>query len=293
MARPANPFGENYRIEFKAQQAWGVPHALEFFLLGVGSGLYLFSTWLNPFTPAQLVSVVLVVAGGLSLMTDLGRPGRLWRAMSNLRASWISRGAFAVFLFLVGAIGGLAVRGMDLFPSLPEFSSVCEGVASLFALVVMLYPGLVLSSFASIPSWNSPMVPLLFFVYSWTTGLAAQWSIYLFSGPTDKLAFFLGIGFFLLAFTLICLLIHVGVMARGSVAVREGFRRLTRGALSPWFIGAVVGAGLLLPLLLIGSALGTGKGVELSAFISSILVLGGGFFFRYCILKAGVYPPLF
>lgn len=293
MSRPANVFSEDYRIGFKVQQVWSVPHALEFFLLGAGAGLYLLSTWFRSSTPGQLISVLLVVAAGLSLMTDLGRPERLWRTLDSLRLSWISRGALVVFLFLAAAVAGLASRGMNLFPSLPEFPLACEAIASFFALVAMLYPGFVLSSYASIPSWNSPMVPLLFFVYSWTTGLAAQWLMFLFSGAPDALEPSLGIGLLLISFTLICLLTHLGSMGRGSVAVQEGFRLLTRGPLSWLFLGAVVCSGLLVPLLLIGLAVMSGEFTGLSMFISSILVLAGGFLFRYCILKAGVYPPLF
>ena len=293
MSRPANVFSEDYRIDFKVQQVWSVPHALEFFLLGVGAGLYLFSTWPRPLILGQIVAVLAVIAAGLSLLTDLGRPERLWRALSNLRVSWISRGALSVFLFLASALGGMASRQLNLFPSLSQFALACELAASLFALGAMLYPGMVLSSYVSIPSWNSPMIPLLFFVYSWTTGLAAEWLILLFSGMTDGLGPSLVAGFFLISLTLISLLTHLGGMARGSVAVRDGFRLLIGGRLSGWFIGGVLSAGLILPLLIIGSALLHSQIAAVSLFISAILVLTGGFFFRYCILKVGVYPPLF
>ncbi len=293
MSHPANVFSEDYRIGFKAQQVWSVPHALEFFLLGTGAGLYLFSTWFSPFAPGQLVSELTVIAAGMSLMVDLGQPKRLWRTFANLGFSWISRGALSVFVFLAAALMGTAARWLNLFPSLPSFPLACEVIASLSALVTMLYPGLVLSSYASIPSWNSPMVPLLFFVYSWTTGLAAEWVILLFSGMINRLPLSLESGFLLISFTLISLLTHLASMARGSVAVKEGFRLLTRGALSGWFIGVVLCAGLLLPLLIIGAALVNREINGLSLLISAILVLSGGFFFRYCILKAGIYPPLF
>jgi len=293
MAHPANVFSEDYRIGFKAQQVWSVPHALEFFLLGTGAGLYLFSTWFSPFALGQLVGELTVIAAGMSLMVDLGQPKRLWRTFANLGFSWISRGALSVFVFLAAALMGTAARWLNLFPSLPSFPLACEVIASLSALVTMLYPGLVLSSYASIPSWNSPMVPLLFFVYSWTTGLAAEWVILLFSGMINRLALSLESGFLLISFTLISLLTHLGGMARGSVAVKEGFRLLTRGSLSGWFIGGVLCAGLLLPLLIIGAALVNREINGLSLLISAILVLSGGFFFRYCILKAGIYPPLF
>lgn len=293
MSRPANAFSEDYRIGFREQQVWSLPHALEFFLLGAGAGLYLFSTWFRPYLTGQLVSMLAVVAAGMSLMVDLGRPERLWRAFSNLGVSWISRGALSVFFFLAAATVGMAIRQFHLLPSLPGLPAIFEAVASLSALVAMLYPGLVLSSYASIPSWNSPMVPLLFLVYSWLTGLAAEWLLFFFSGTRDELSISLGIGLFLLPCALICLLIHLGAMARGGLAVREGFRLLTRGSLRGWFLGVVLIAGLLLPLLLIGSAIITGEFIRLTAVVSSILVLAGGFFLRYCILKAGIYPPLF
>ncbi len=292
MSQPANVFSQNYCIEFKLQQVWSVPHALEFFLLGVGAGLYLISTWfwLNGFE--QIISIFLVMAAGASLLSDLGRPERLWRTFFNLRVSWISRGALCVFLFLAAALVGWASRQMDLTSS-SLIPPVCELVASLFALGAMLYPGFVLSSYASIPSWNSPMIPFLFFVYSWITGLAAHWLIFLNFGTgvgTDEA---LRGGFWLMVFTLGSLLTHLGAMARGSIAVREGFRMLTRGSLAGLFLGVVVGAGLLVPLLLLSLVLISGEFGGVALLFSSILVLGGGFFFRYCILKAGVYPPLF
>lgn len=293
MSRPANVFSEDYCIGFKAQQVWGAPHALEFFLLGAGAALYLLSTWPRPLIAGQLIGILAVIAAGLSLLTDLGRPERLWRAFSNLRVSWISRGALAVFLFLAFAFAGVALRQTGLFLVLSKFPLTCELFASLFALIAMLYPGFVLSSYASIPSWNSPMIPLLFFVYSWLTGIAAEWLVLLFYGATRELGFSLIIGLFLLCFTLIGLLTHLGAMARGSLAVKEGFRLLTRGFLSGWFLGVVLGLGLLLPLVLVGSAAMNGQITELSLVMASILVLVGGFFLRYCILKAGVYPPLF
>ncbi len=165
MREPANVFSENYRVEFKVQQVWSVPHALEFFLLGAGAGLYLINTWFWRSAFEQIAAIFLVIAAGVSLLSDLGRPERLWRTLANFSLSWISRGALAVFLFLMTAIVGWASRHMGFFSSSSLIPTACEILASFFALVAMLYPGFVVSSYASIPSWNSPMVPFLFFVY--------------------------------------------------------------------------------------------------------------------------------
>lgn len=293
MSVPANVFSLNYRVGFKSQQVWSVPHALEFFLLGTGAGLYLLSTWFARFPSGQIVAVVLVLAAGLSLMLDMGKPERLWRTFANLKSSWISRGALSVFLFLAAAVLALASRQLGLPKGADGFALTCEIVASVSALVAMLYPGFVLSSYASIPSWNSPMVPLLFFIYSWTTGLAFFWLVLLFAGVAHGLGPFLGIGVFIIAFTIFSLLTHLGAMARGTVAARESFKLLTHGSLSGLFLGAVLGVGLVAPLLMVLWVVVAGEFIRAVVIIAALLVLLGGFLFRYCVLRAGVYPPLF
>lgn len=293
MSQPANVFSENYRIDFKVQQVWSVPHALEFFLLGAGAALYLINTWFWRSAFEQLAAILLVIAAGVSLLSDLGRPERLWRTFSNLSVSWISRGALAVFLFLAASMIGWAARQIDVFSPSSIIPLICEITASFFALVAMLYPGFVLSSYASIPSWNSPMVPFLFFIYSWITGIATHWLIFLISGTGMATEETLEGGLWLLLFTLLSVLTHLGAMARGSIAVREGFRILTRGPLAALFLGMVVAGGLLAPLFLLAFAWISREFAGTALLFSAILILGGGFSFRYCILKAGVYPPLF
>lgn len=290
MSHPANIFSADFQIDFKVQEVWSIPHALEFFLLGVGAGLYIYSTWFWPLPWGQLISLLLVIGAGLALLADLGRPERLWRALANLSQSWISRGALSVFFFLVFAC--LALFSSWSAPQ-SRLAPALELAASLFALIAMLYPGLVLSSYASIPSWNSPMVPLLFFLSSCITGLAAQWLILSALGAVPELAPALALGLLLFLIMLLCLLIHLSAMARGGAALREAYRLLVRGPLSGWFLGGAVAMGLLLPLLLIVIGLINLEWLAFSALLSSLFVLAGGFLFRYSILKAGVYPPLF
>jgi formate-dependent nitrite reductase membrane component NrfD len=293
MGMPANVFSEDYRIAFKTQQVWGVPHAIEFFLLGAAAGLYLFSTWSAPAIVGQLTAVVLILGAGAALVLDLGQPARLWRSLANLRKSWISRGALSVFLFLATALVAIGARQSLSTAVGANLALSCEIAASLFALVAMLYPGLVLSSYASIPAWNSPMVPLLFFIYSWTTGLAILWLVQLLAGIEQTLAPSPEIGIFVLALTILSLLTHLGSMSRGSVAVRESFRQLTRGSLAGLFLGVVLGVGLVVPLLILLSATFANAADAALIFLASLAIAIGGFFFRYCVLKAGLYPPLF
>jgi formate-dependent nitrite reductase membrane component NrfD len=292
MGLPSNVFSQDYRIAFKTQQVWGVPHALEFFLLGAAAGLYLVSTWPAPAIVGQLTAVVLIVGAGAALVSDLGQPARLWRSLANLRKSWISRGALSVFLFLAAALLAIGARQSLSAAIGANFALICEIAASFFALVAMLYPGLVLASYASIPAWNSPMVPALFFIYSWTTGLAVSWLVQLSAGIEQTLAPSPEIGIFMLALTILSLLTHLGAMSRGSVAVRESFRQLTRGSLAGLFLGVVLGVGLAAPLLILLSVTFADAAGAALIFLASLAIAIGGFFFRYCVLRAGVYPPL-
>ncbi|MEO6162818.1 MAG: NrfD/PsrC family molybdoenzyme membrane anchor subunit [Candidatus Binatia bacterium] len=292
MRVPANVFSQDYRVAFKQQQVWGVAHALEFFLLGGGAGLYLFSTWFARFSLGQVIAVGLVFAAGVSLMIDLGKPGRLWRSFANFKKSWISRGALSVFVFLAAAVLAMGSRQLGVATSDANFALSCEIAASIFAIIAMLYPGFVLSSYASIPAWNSPMIPLLFLIYSWTTGWAF-FGLVLLAAGSEKLGLFLGLGISLIALTILSLVIHLGALSRGSLAVRESFRELTRGSLAGKFIGGVLGIGLVVPLLLVLWVTIAAVMIPAAILLAALLVLLGGFFFRYCVLKAGVYPPLF
>lgn len=285
----ANVFAQDLRIGFKSQQVWGLPHAVEFFFLGAGAGLYLFATWLVRLPAGQLGALGLIMIAGAALVADLGKPTRLWRSMANLETSWISRGALAVFLFVGAAVLGLFLGQAGA----GDFAFACEAVASLCAVVAMLYPGLVLSSYASIPAWNSPMIPWLFFMYSCTTGVAAFWLAQLLAADQAVAVPSAAAGSLLLAVTLLSLLVYLGAMARGSVAVRESLAALTHGPLSVLFVGAVVGAGLVLPLVVLIVAAFSQTSDPLLLGLASLLIFGGGFGFRYCVLKAGIYPPLF
>jgi formate-dependent nitrite reductase membrane component NrfD len=97
----------------------------------------------------------------------------------------------------------------------------------------------------------------------------------------------------MLALTILSLLTHLGAMSRGSVAVRESFRQLTRGSLAGLFLGGVLGVGLAVPLLILLNVTFADAAGAALIFSASLAIAVGGFFFRYCVLKAGLYPPLF
>ena len=94
----------------------------------------------------------------------------------------------------------------------------------------------------------------------------------------------------LIIIQLLALLSLVGIARNGDVSVKESLRLLQ----TPLYITLVLIAGMVIPLGLLFFGLGTinASYVPSIAIVSGALVLVGGVFLRYGIVKAGVYLPL-
>ncbi|HZD41824.1 MAG TPA: NrfD/PsrC family molybdoenzyme membrane anchor subunit, partial [Terriglobales bacterium] len=104
MTTAVNPFTVSLVMEPKPQTIWGVPHATWFFAMGVGGALFinraLFGIELGRvfgLMVADILSMILICAAGLVLISDLGKPFRVLRALMNPKTSWISIGAICDF----------------------------------------------------------------------------------------------------------------------------------------------------------------------------------------------------
>jgi formate-dependent nitrite reductase membrane component NrfD len=95
---------------------------------------------------------------------------------------------------------------------------------------------------------------------------------------------------FLLALGAVSIWAYLGLMSVSRVGAREAVRTLIRGELAPIFWGVVIIIGLVLPLAvgLYGFFVGVPMGV---AGITGVLALIGALYFKYVVLKAGVYSP--
>src|SRR3989338_6951354 len=118
----------DFSIGLRRQEEWSWLVAIDLFFGGLGGGLFLFYGFLNLPIFMGFLSLGLVILGGLVLLVELGHPARAWRAIRRPSTSWISRGGLSVSLFFVF--------------------------------------GFMLSSSPSIPFWNSPLLPVLFFSHS-------------------------------------------------------------------------------------------------------------------------------
>ena len=269
----------SFTVELRGQQEWAWLVAIDLFFGGLGGGLFLLFHNLTLSPAIGLLSLGLVTVGGLVLLAELGHPMRAWRAMAKPRTSWISRGMISVFLFIVLGFFYIAPSVFSWLPWHPAGygDRVIGTVAAVCALLVTLYPGFVLSASPSIPFWNSPLLPILFFAQSL---LGASAVVILFS-PFPGLLFLAEV---LIIVNLVLIAIHLWTLKHSGLAAKEAVRLLPCGTLGWIFNVGVVLIGMVVPLVVT-------LWMPSAVVLASAFILVGSLLFRYCVLKAGVYVP--
>ena len=277
-----------FNMELTPQEEWSWLVAIDLFLGGMGGGLFLFSQIFGLSSLVALLSLALVVLGGLVLLSELGHPLRAWRALAKPFSSWISRGVIFVALFLI--FGALYVApAFEMFSSLPGASDpttrkAIGAIAGLSAFLVTLYPGFVLAASPSIPFWNSPLLPVLFASHSL---LGASGIVFLLSASAlngAALPAIRVVGEVLIVANFVLIAIYLATLKGSGLAAREAVRRLNEGPLGWTFRIGVVLVGMIVPLAVV-------LWLPSAAVFAGICILIGALLFRYCVLKAGVYVP--
>lgn len=283
---------DEFLIDVKPQKEWGWLVITYLFLGGAGAGLFLISLYVgHPW--AEGLGLILLLIGTLFLMLDLGRPGRFWRAFFRARTSWISRGCyFITALVLLGGLNILIELTKSDSGTLTTILRVGAGAA---AVAVMIYTGFVLSPSAAIPFWNSTFFPIIFFAYSLLAGidfliLASP----VLPSPAIDVTHLEKIQFGLMVLCLLLVISHLSVMSGSATAARKSIQLLTRGKWAVLFLGGVIGAGLVVPLLFawpIFWPAGFQTVFAITAVLAS-LRLFGDYLFRFLVIRAGLYDPL-
>jgi formate-dependent nitrite reductase membrane component NrfD len=310
--RPPAPIdvADSPLIASQPQRLWDVPHAVWFTLMGVGGGIFLLSRLLGltrrlgeyaGLPAVDLVSFAVIGVGGLVLIFHLGRPLRFARTLVRPGTSWISRGAIADFVFLVAGgvliLPGLSVGGATPFAWLPwtpspsnTLGKSIEIVALISSAVVIFYAGQVLADSPAIPYWHSPAVPIQFVLSSLATSAGVVMLLETINGEPIR-AHQLGLLLATLTLLLVSIVWHLrtGPAAPGKV---ESLALLLRGRLRRPFLGGVVGAGTVAPMILAAVGL-TGASTRDAVGIACLLcTLPAGFALRLLTLRAGIYPPI-
>jgi len=289
------------------QQSWGWAVAVYLFMAGMGGGLFLFSFILDcmgMYGPVAaigaLLGPVLAVIGTLFLLIDLGsifKAYRLFSSASTFMTSWMVRGTWILSAFIIFALA-YALPSFPLFEWLPwgqqsTLRQVIGVVAALLSILVMVYPGFLLGVLKSIPLWNTPALPLLFFLSGLDNGIAALIALgLLFPGSFALTGFhLLGAGdVVLVSLLLIVLGAYIEIVRQAGETAAASIRLLK----TPLFISGVLIAGLLIPLglLIYGFFVTHAVALRFLSGSTSILLLAGGLLGRYSIIRAGVHTAV-
>jgi len=276
-----------YQTEWIARR--GILLWLAMYAGGLGGGLYLVSLYFNSFI-GMLVSllIVAVLKGGFHF-AYLGRPLRFWRILFRPQTSWLTRG----FIFVVGFVAFSAVQLM-LSHWLPGtiWEIFLKALAGLMAAGVIVYTGFVLNSVKAVSFWNSPLLPLLFAMCGLLGGFGLTTVIALYGGNVDLHAAEAGSSGLLVINALLIAFYLWRAMQKDETG-RKSVMDQMRGMAAPAFWIGVIGLGIVAPLAAALFGYLSGEVIPAVLMTGVICEIIGGLSVRYCLLRTGLYKPLF
>ncbi|MFC2013916.1 NrfD/PsrC family molybdoenzyme membrane anchor subunit [Chloroflexota bacterium] len=288
---------DQFEVRPVAQRTWQKLIVMALFFGSIGTGLFLVSSFYGFAFGIILALIIVVVGMGGGYLADLGHPLRVWRILASwtaLKTSWITRGLWGIAIFIVFGLLSLAsLLGWLPWSNEAIAARVILGIAVVAGIWVMLYTGIVLAASPSIRFWNTPMLPALFMVYGLLGGIditfisvAALGEIHAVDVKVLEL-----IQISLIILCLIFIWAYLAVMSSSSGGAREAVRMITKGELASIFWGVVIVAGLIIPLVVVLYTYIVGLPLVVTGVVG-LLGLAGCLYFRYCVLRAGVYSPL-
>ena len=163
-------------------------------------------------------------------------------------------------------------------------------VLGIIAIGYIMYTGMVISTWNSIPFWNTPLIPIIFTTASLMGGTAITEIVMSVRGVANPVIDLFVIGFISgNALLIVMLIIDSRTRERTVKESMHRFLTLGRGIC---FWGGVVLIGFVIPMTLVMIDYWVGpEGVtgRVILVIAGIAILAGGLCQRYCILKAGRY----
>lgn len=260
--------------------------AIVFALEGLGAAGFLYFA-ISGHLAGMVGSLACMAIAVVLLLSHLGKPMLAWRAILNVRRSWISRGtaSIALFIFFGGLyVCGQAVPALSVIQSANIFLLACAGVTATF---ILFYPGLAMRSSAGIAFWASPMLPVLSFFQGHLTGRLVSGAV-----TNEPVAWTIDNDFNSTCLALIILIAGSMYSLMRTMKRRGGASRVS----SDWLIkeerllfwGLAVGLGLVLPMgLIVVSPSST------TLLVSVVLArIVGDVAFRYAVLKVGAFESV-
>jgi molybdopterin-containing oxidoreductase family membrane subunit len=290
--------GMNNRI------VWGLPHVFAIFMIVAASGALNVASIGSVFgkpaykarAPLSGLLCIALLAGGLAvLMLDLGRPERMVVAATHY--NFTSVFAWNVFLYS----GMFAIVAVYLWMLMERRMNVYAGRVGLAAfvwrIVLTTGTGAIFAFLVARQAYGSAMLPPLFIVMSLAWGLACflviQLAINAWNGrapPPDVLRRMRNLlGLFIAGVLYMVFVYHLTNAYFARQLPFEQFILLTGGVYPVLFWAGYVGAGSVLPLILVYHPRLGGRTAVLAA---ALLTIAGAFALLYVFIIGGQAWPL-
>lgn len=308
------------------QTIWGWQPALYLFLGGMGAGTFVMAAVLYLIDrkrhgliicASMWAAVASLGVGLLLLLSELTQPLRgmmMWSAFDHF-TSWMTYGAW-------GAFGALVVFGVSALLATPSIVKRLSSKETWYAkhggsvrrvlavagialgAFVAVYTGMLLMSSGGVPLWDTWLLPCLFTVSAFDTGVALVELISVVVSKKERIAH--KAQTLMERIVIVLVLLELAVLAAffsamlgadtatalGATAAQSA-EMLTAGVLAPYFWGMVVVCGLALPLIMAVIGLASKKkDVRAATAIGAIGALVGGCELRFLILAAGLHANL-
>ncbi|MBI9063437.1 MAG: polysulfide reductase NrfD [Marinilabiliaceae bacterium] len=283
---------------------WHIPAYL--FLGGLAAGIMFFAGYFTikgkeeqyP-TATKLAPIfvpVLLVLGLLFLFLDLKHKLYFWRLYTAIKLeSPMSWGAWTLMLVTPLSMVWAALNIKALFPKWDWKFKVIDDALEvirtyktpmawgmvILAVILGIYTGILLSAFNARPLWNTSILGPLFLTSGLSTGAAA---VIVLSKSKEERHVFAKIDLLLIAIELF-LIVHMFMGFRASTQVQiDAANMFLGGPFTAPFWVLVVGFGLMIPATLEILEL---RNKKIPYMVAPVLVLVGGFAFRFIITYAG------
>ena len=282
--------GNELKIGYRKQDAWGWKIAIAFFFGDVGAGTFFISAFYN-YMPGLIFGWILTsFFKPAALFMHLGKPLRFWRVIANVGSAWISRGVVGAILFTGFGFLHIVNLQWNIFSTIPVLGSIVFFLAMTGCFIVMIYLGYVLSHSPSLPLWNTGLMPLISLVYGLMGGITMTLlfgvNSFLAADPA-ALQFLKTTELILIGITLVSILSMLHGAAYQSKTGMATVMQLLFGEYSKLFLGFVVLVGIIGTGLL---AL-TGS-VSISVLLLvAIMELIGDIGLKIVLFKSALYSP--
>lgn len=287
MSKTMSIVGNEYVLGFRRQVEWSGLIASAFFFGKVGAGLFMMSVATQSRLGMLIGLLIVLVGKGGAHMLFLGQPWRFWRGLSRPDSSWVSRGLWAMtFMTVCGGIALILPAGSSLFMPMAV-------IAAVFAFVVAIYDGFLLTSSNAIPIWNTALMPVMCMFYAFLGGTTmtlflAHFGFIQLSIPGGLLS---ALEMVLLAVNLLIVIMYLVTSVNAGAAGKESLNLLVKGPYAVPFFALAIGVGLVFTLLMTFFA-GPEAGPGVIALIT-VADLIGHYFIFFLLLRIGVFKPVF